>query len=74
MPKKVKKKREIKRDDGTNEGWEEYYEYIYPDEQTSAPSKVGYEFVISIVFRDWDKKLPKHMMISLQLLFLFLGT
>ena len=40
MPKKVKKKREIKRDDGTNEGWEEYYEYIYPDEQTSAPSKV----------------------------------
>ena len=46
MPKKVKKKREIKRDDGTNEGWEEYYEYIYPDEQTSAPSKVWYEFVI----------------------------
>ncbi len=37
---KVKKKREILRDDGTNEGWEEYYEYVYPDEQNVQSTKV----------------------------------
>lgn len=40
MPKKVKKKREITREDGTNEGWEEYFDYIYPDEQNAQPLKV----------------------------------
>ena len=40
MPKKVKKKREITREDGTNEGWEEYFDYIYPDEQAAQPLKV----------------------------------
>ena len=40
LPKKLKKKREILRDDGTNEGWEEYFEYVYPDEQNTQSLKV----------------------------------
>lgn len=32
MPKKVKKRRKIQTDDGTDAGWEEYFDYIFPDE------------------------------------------
>jgi len=32
LPKKVKKRRMVKADDGTELGWEEYYDYIFPDE------------------------------------------
>jgi crooked neck len=38
MPKRVKKKRAIVADDGTDGGWEEYYDYIYPDETAAQPS------------------------------------
>lgn len=38
MPKRVKKKRAIVAADGSDGGWEEYYDYIYPDEQAAQPS------------------------------------
>eukprot|EP00053_Salpingoeca_punica_P017339 m.166966 g.166966 ORF g.166966 m.166966 type:complete len:725 (+) comp17185_c0_seq1:107-2281(+) len=38
MPRKVKKRRELFAADGTSEGFEEYYDYIYPDEQSHAPN------------------------------------
>lgn len=42
MPRKVKKRRELFAEDGSSEGWEEYFDYIYPDEEGSAPNlKVG---------------------------------
>ena len=37
MPKRVKRRREITADDGSSEGWEEFYDYIFPDEQSTAP-------------------------------------
>lgn len=38
MPKRIKKKRQIKTEDGTSAGWEEYYDYLFPDEQTGLPA------------------------------------
>lgn len=40
-PKRVKKKRQVTNDDGTDAGWEEYYDYIFPDEaDTNANLKI----------------------------------
>ncbi|VDK31172.1 unnamed protein product [Gongylonema pulchrum] len=33
MPKKVKKRREILNEDGVDAGWEEYFDYVFPDDQ-----------------------------------------
>eukprot|EP00049_Salpingoeca_infusionum_P017943 m.355058 g.355058 ORF g.355058 m.355058 type:complete len:665 (+) comp17170_c0_seq1:140-2134(+) len=37
MPKQVKKRRELFSEDGVSEGFEEYWEYIFPDDETSNP-------------------------------------
>jgi len=40
-PKRIKKKRQITTEDGTDAGWEEYYDYIFPDEDdTNANLKI----------------------------------
>uniref|UniRef100_A0A915AQ20 Crooked neck-like protein 1 n=2 Tax=Parascaris univalens TaxID=6257 RepID=A0A915AQ20_PARUN len=38
MPKKVKKRRQIQTEDGLDAGWEEYFDYIFPDDQASKGS------------------------------------
>ncbi|KAJ3411548.1 Crooked neck-like protein 1 [Chytridiales sp. JEL 0842] len=39
MPKAVKKRRRIQNEDGTEgEGWEEYYDYLFPDDDTERPN------------------------------------
>ena len=38
MPKCVKKRRLVQGDDGEENGWEEYFDYIFPDEEKKAPS------------------------------------
>ena len=35
LPKRIKKKRMLKNADGTDAGWEEFYDYIFPDETKS---------------------------------------
>lgn len=35
MPKKLKKRRMVVGDDGEEQGWEEYYDYQFPDDQTA---------------------------------------
>ncbi|RWS03958.1 crooked neck-like protein 1 [Dinothrombium tinctorium] len=37
MPKKVKKRRKIQTEDGTDAGWEEYYDYIFPNDEAAKP-------------------------------------
>lgn len=37
MPKKVKKRRKIQTDDGSDAGWEEYYDYIFPTDEEALP-------------------------------------
>ena len=39
MPKKVKKRRKIKTDDGSDAGWEEYFDYIFPDKEAQPHLK-----------------------------------
>ncbi|KPM06266.1 crooked neck-like protein [Sarcoptes scabiei] len=36
LPKKVKKRRKIRTDDGNDVGWEEYFDYIFPNETENA--------------------------------------
>lgn len=38
MPKKLKRKRAIMSEDGTPAGYEEYYDYIFPEESAMAPN------------------------------------
>ncbi|XP_065052409.1 crooked neck-like protein 1 [Rhopilema esculentum] len=38
MPKKVKKRRKVQTDDGSDAGWEEYYDYIFPDDEANQPN------------------------------------
>ena len=38
MPKRVKRKRKVYRDDGSGAGWEEYWDYVFPDDVASAPN------------------------------------
>lgn len=34
MPKKVKRRRQIQTEDGVDAGWEEFFDYIFPDDQS----------------------------------------
>jgi crooked neck len=36
MPKKLKKKRKIQTDEGMDAGMEEYYDYVFPEEEGAA--------------------------------------
>lgn len=38
LPQKVKKRRKIQTEDGSDAGWEEYYDYIFPDETAAQPN------------------------------------
>eukprot|EP00899_Mesostigma_viride_P028523 jgi/Mesvir1/8856/Mv02752-RA.1 len=38
MPKRVKRKRPVTAEDGTPAGFEEYYDYIFPDDEGGTPS------------------------------------
>jgi len=38
MPKKIIKKRPVLAEDGSEAGWEEYYDYIFPGEEAAATS------------------------------------
>ncbi|XP_059146272.1 crooked neck-like protein 1 [Physella acuta] len=38
MPQKVKKRKKIQTDDGLDAGWEEYFDYIFPDEESAKPN------------------------------------
>lgn len=38
IPRRVKKQRKVYREDGSDAGWEEYWDYIFPDDAASAPN------------------------------------
>jgi crooked neck len=37
LPKKVKRRRKIQTEDGSDAGWEEYYDYIFPSDAAAHP-------------------------------------
>ncbi|XP_031567761.1 crooked neck-like protein 1 [Actinia tenebrosa] len=51
MPRRVKKRRKVQSDDGSDAGWEEYYDYIFPDDQDSLPN-----FKLLQMARMWKEK------------------
>ncbi|CAG9533855.1 unnamed protein product [Cercopithifilaria johnstoni] len=54
MPKKVKRRRQIQTEDGVDAGWEEYFDYVFPDEQTSKGTMKLFEAA-----RRWKEKLTQ---------------
>lgn len=51
LPKRVKKKRQLRSEDGNEGGWEEYYDYIFPDEESR-----GSNIKILEMARKWKKQ------------------
>lgn len=51
MPRRVKKRRKVQTDDGSDAGWEEYYDYIFPDDEASMPN-----FKLLQMARLWKKQ------------------
>jgi len=51
MPKRVKKRRPLYTENGQEAGWEEYYDYIFPDEQ-----KKGANMKLLEMARKWKKQ------------------
>lgn len=38
MPKQIRKRRKIQSEDGSDAGWEEYIDYVFPDDESAQPS------------------------------------
>jgi len=38
MPRRVKKRRKIESEDGSDQGWEEYFDYIFPEDEAAKPN------------------------------------
>jgi len=38
MPKQIRKRRKIQSEDGSDAGWEEYVDYVFPDDEAAQPS------------------------------------
>ncbi|PIO04622.1 hypothetical protein AB205_0061070 [Aquarana catesbeiana] len=38
MPERVKKRRKLQSEDGSDAGWEEYYDYIFPEDAANQPN------------------------------------
>jgi len=38
LPKRVKKRRKIYKPDGSDAGWEEFWDYVFPDDDSNAPN------------------------------------
>jgi len=51
LPRRLKKKRQLKAEDGTDAGWEEYYDYQFPDEESK-----GSNLKILEMARKWKKQ------------------
>merc|ERR1719452_15766 len=38
MPRRGKKRRKIEAEDGSDQGWEEYFDYIFPEDEAAKPN------------------------------------
>ncbi|XP_065844556.1 crooked neck-like protein 1 isoform X2 [Oscarella lobularis] len=54
MPKRIKKRKKVTTEDGTDAGWEEYYDYIFPDDSGAAPN-----FKLLQMARMWKQQQQK---------------
>jgi len=54
MPEKIKKRRKIQTEDGSDAGWEEYHDYIFPDEESAKPN-----LKLLALAKRWKKEVVK---------------
>ncbi|KAJ3290035.1 Crooked neck-like protein 1 [Borealophlyctis nickersoniae] len=54
MPKAVKKRRRVEDESGEATGWEEYYDYIFPDDEAERPN-----FKLLAVAHQWKMKMAQ---------------
>merc|ERR1712010_210436 len=38
LPRRVKKRRKVQGEDGSDQGWEEYFDYIFPEDEGAKPN------------------------------------
>merc|ERR1719435_247746 len=38
LPRRVKKRRKVEAEDGSDQGWEEYFDYIFPEDEAAKPN------------------------------------
>merc|ERR1712088_1293489 len=38
LPRRVKKRRKVQTEDGSDQGWEEYFDYIFPEDEAAKPN------------------------------------
>merc|ERR1712130_1033158 len=38
LPRRVKKRRKVQGEDGSDQGWEEYFDYIFPEDEAAKPN------------------------------------
>ena len=38
LPRRIKKRRKIQSEDGMDQGWEEYFDYIFPEDEAAKPN------------------------------------
>ena len=51
MPRRVKKRRQLETDTGADAGWEEYWDYIFPEDEVAKPNLKLLEMA-----KKWKKK------------------
>ncbi|XP_071547455.1 crooked neck-like protein 1 [Panulirus ornatus] len=55
MPRKVTRRRQVTTDDGSQTRWEEYIDYIFPDDEAAKPS-----LLLLAKAKEWAKKQKEH--------------
>lgn len=55
MPRQIKKRRKIQAEDGSDAGWEEYIEYVFPDDESAQPS-----LKLLAMAKKWKENMAQH--------------
>jgi crooked neck len=61
MPKRIKRRRAVTDARGADAGWEEYYEYVFPEEQAAKP-----QLKILEAARKWKLARERKLLVELQ--------
>uniref|UniRef100_A0A674NEM9 Crooked neck pre-mRNA splicing factor 1 n=1 Tax=Takifugu rubripes TaxID=31033 RepID=A0A674NEM9_TAKRU len=56
LPEKVKKRRKLTAEDGSDAGWEEYYDYIFPEDAANQPNRK-----LLAMVKLWKKQDPQRI-------------
>uniref|UniRef100_I3KR32 Crooked neck-like protein 1 n=1 Tax=Oreochromis niloticus TaxID=8128 RepID=I3KR32_ORENI len=70
LPEKVKKRRKLTAEDGSDAGWEEYYDYIFPEDAANQPNlkllAMAKMWKKQQVIKEDDETLPENKRLNLR--------